>query len=205
MTDIFVCGTDTGCGKTVVTAALAMALGPAATVVVKPVQTGCPPDDDAAWIGAVTGCRTLVWARYAEALAPAVCADREGRPVDVDDLVRRTLAVESRHRIAEAAGGLLAPLSGDATMVDLAAGLAWPIVVATRPGLGTLNHTALTLDACKRRGLDVAGVVVSGYRGGIAEETNLDRLARMAPLLGVIKWCDDWSELSQVDLKLPPI
>lgn len=203
MTDLFVCGTDTACGKTVVTAALALALGPAETAVVKPVQTGCPPDDDAAWIASVTGCDTFVWTRYAEALAPAVCAERESRPVDVDDLVRQTLAVGSPKRLAEAAGGLLAPLSATATMADLAAGLGWPIVVATRPGLGTLNHTALTLEACERRGLDVAGVVVSGYRGGTTEETNLDRLASLGPLLGVIEWCDDWAELAQTDLTIP--
>lgn len=111
MTDLFVCGTDTGCGKTVVTAALAAVLGAPDVTVVKPVQTGCPPDDDAAWVASVTGCRTEVWARYREPLAPAVCAEREGRPLDVDDLIERTVAVRSRHRIVEAAGGLLAPLT----------------------------------------------------------------------------------------------
>lgn len=196
MTDLFVCGTDTACGKTVVTAAIALALGSAEVCVIKPVQTGCPPDDDAAWVGAVTGCRTAVWERFREPLAPAVCAERESRPIDVDDLARRTLAVGGVHRVAEAAGGLLAPLAGRATMADLAATIGWPVVVATRPGLGTLNHTALTVEACDRRGLDVAGVVVSGYRGGLVEETNLGRLGEIAPLFGVVDFCDDWSHLA---------
>lgn len=203
MTDLFVCGTDTACGKTVVTAALVLKLGAPTTTVIKPVQTGFPPDDDAAWVASVTGCRTFVWERFGDALAPAVCAEREGRPLDVDGLLRRTLAVRSPNRIAEAAGGLLAPLSGAATMADLAAGLGWPLVVATRPGLGTLNHTALTLEACAARGLDVAGLVVSGYRGGITEETNLERLGRLAPVLGVIGWCRDWGELENAPLTVP--
>lgn len=204
--DLFVCGTDTACGKTVVTAALASALGPADVTVVKPVQTGWPPDDDAAWVASVTGCRTEVWERYRDPLAPAVCAAREGRPLDVDGLVRRTHAVASRHRIAEAAGGLLAPLTRAETMADLARKLEWPVVVAVRPGLGTLNHTALTVEACARRGIGVAGIVVSGYRGGLVEETNLEELARIGPPVGVVDWCDDWSELSaRTHLALPGV
>lgn len=196
MTDVFVCGTDTACGKTVVTAALALALGPAEVTVVKPVQTGWPPDDDAAWVASVTGCRTEVWERFREPLAPAVCAEREGRPVDVDLLVRRTLAVDSRHRVAEAAGGLLAPLTRTETMADLAAALGWPTLVAARPGLGTLNHTALTVEACATRGIEVAGIVVSGYRGGLVEDTNLEALGRIGPPVGVVDWCTDWSGLA---------
>lgn len=204
MTDLFVCGTDTACGKTVVTAALALVLGPADVTVVKPVQTGSPPDDDAAWVASVAGCRTEVWARYREPLAPAVCAEREQRPLDVDDLVRRTLSVRAPHRVAEAAGGLLAPLTRDTTMADLAAAIGWPVVVAARAGLGTLNHTALTVEACARRRIDVVGIVVSGYRGGLVEDTNLDGLARIAPVLGVITWCDDWSHLADhVRISLP--
>lgn len=196
MTDLFVCGTDTGCGKTVVTAALALHLGATDTTVVKPVQTGCPPDDDAAWISAVTGASSVVFERFHEPLAPAVCAERARRPLSVPDLADRTRSVRATHRICEAAGGLLAPLAGADTMADLARDLAWPVVIATRPSLGTLNHTALTIEACRHRGLEVAGTVVSGYAGGVVEETNLDRLRRMAPLLGVVTLCDDWSRLA---------
>ena len=188
--DLFVAGTDTGCGKTVVTAALALALAPGVTVV-KPAQTGCPPDDDAAWVAAVTGCDAVVLERFAEPLAPAVCAERKGHPLDLDDLAERTLAAPGTHRLCESAGGLLAPLAGRTTMADLAAALDWPAVLAVRPALGTLNHTALTLEAAARRGIEVAGLVVSGFRGGTAEETNLPLLAEMAPVLAVLEYMGD--------------
>jgi len=196
VTDLFVCGTDTACGKTVVTAALALHLGPDRTTVVKPVQTGWPPDDDAEWVHDVTGARAVVLERFAEPLAPAVCAEREGRTLGVPDLAARTSSIEATHVLCEAAGGLLAPLAGDATMADLAAALAWPVVLAVRPALGTLNHTALTVEACERRGLDLLGLVVSGYTGGVTEETNLERLRRIAPVLGVVATCSDWTRLA---------
>ncbi len=198
--DIFVTGTDTACGKTVAGAALVRALGPE-TALIKPVQTGCPPDDDAAWIARVTGADTYVWERFAEPLAPAVCAERENRPLSVDDLAARTLGVDAPNRVCESAGGLLAPLAGTETMADLAARLGWPVVVACRPGLGTLNHTALTVEAAGRRGLEVLGCIVSGYRGGTTEETNLGRLAGIAPLIGVIPWSDT-IETSLPDVEL---
>lgn len=199
--DVFVCGTDTSCGKTVVTACLARKLAPGVAVI-KPAQTGCPPDDDAAWIAsvvAVAGVETYVWERFREPLAPAVCADRENRALDIDDLVARTLAVAARHRVCEPAGGLLAPLAGDATMADLAVGLGWPVVVATRPGLGAINHTALTIEACERRNLSVRGIVVSGYKGGTTEDTNLVAFERLAPILGVVPFHD------AIETSIPPL
>lgn len=199
--DCFVTGTDTACGKTVVTAAIALACAPD-VVVRKPVQTGSPPDDDAAWVGAVADCPAAVGMQFREPLAPAVCAAREGRVIDVAELVADTLAVAAAHRLCEAAGGLLAPLTDDVTMADLAARIGWPVVIAARPGLGTLNHTALTVEACERRGLAVYGVVVSGFRGGVTEDTNLERLAGArsdVPLLGVVDAVDDLDDLSPTD------
>lgn len=199
--DCFVTGTDTACGKTVVTAAIALACAPD-VVVRKPVQTGSPPDDDAAWVGAVAGCPAAVGMQFREPLAPAVCAVREGRPIPVDDLVADARALAAAHRVCEAAGGLLAPLTDDVTMADLAARISWPLVIAARPGLGTLNHTALTIEACLHRGLPLYGVVVSGYRGGVTEETNLQRLADMsphAPLLGVVDAVDGLDDLPPAD------
>ena len=98
--------------------------------------------------------------------------------------------------VVEGAGGLLVELGTDGTTcADLAAGLDLPLVVAARPGLGTLNHTALTLAEADRRGLPVAGVVVCGYpdEPDLATRTNLAELARLTDgrLAGVVPWIED--------------
>lgn len=190
----FVTGTDTGVGKTVVAAALARAEREAGRGVAycKPVQTGLAPGEpgDADYVAAAAGVPVTEALRLEEALAPAVAAGRAGIRIDVDALVGWC-----RHQgdsvdllLVEGAGGLLVPLWGDVTMADLAARLGADLVIATRPGLGTLNHTALTLEAARSRGLPVAGLVVCGWPAepGVTEATNLERLAAMAPILGLI-------------------
>ena len=191
----FVTGTDTGVGKTVAAAALARAEREAERTVSygKPVQTGLAPGEtgDADFVAAAAGVAAVEGLRLAEALAPAVAADRAGIKIDVDALVSwcRHQADGVDVLLVEGAGGLLAPLAGDVTMADLALRLeAEDVVVATRAGLGTLNHTALTLEAARARGLSVAGLVVGGWPAepGVTETTNLERLAAMAPVLGLI-------------------
>ncbi len=190
----FVTGTDTGVGKTVACAALARAEQAAGGRVAycKPVQTGLVPGEsgDADYVAASAGVPVTEGLRLEEALAPAVAAERAGIPIDVDALVSwcRHQADAVDVLLVEGAGGLLVPLSGQATMADLAARLGAELVVATRPGLGTLNHTALTLEAARARHLRVAGLVICGWPAepGITETTNLERLAAMAPILGVV-------------------
>jgi dethiobiotin synthase len=190
----FVTGTDTGVGKTVVAAALARAEREAGRGVAycKPVQTGLAPGEpgDADFVAAAAGVPVTEGLRLEAALAPAVAAERAGIKIDVDGLVGWC-----RHQgdsvdllLVEGAGGLLVPLWGDVTMADLAARLDADVVIATRPGLGTLNHTALTLEAARARGLPIAGLVVCGWPAepGVTEATNLERLAAMAPILGLI-------------------
>ncbi|MGH8972726.1 MAG: dethiobiotin synthase, partial [Acidimicrobiia bacterium] len=153
MTIRFVTGTDTGVGKTVVAAALARAEAGAGRRVAycKPVQTGLRPGEpgDADFVAAAAGVPVTEGLRLEEPLAPAVAAERAGTTIDVDALVSwcRHQAESVDVLLVEGAGGLLVPLSGAVTMADLAALLHAEIVIATRPGLGTLNHTALTLEA----------------------------------------------------------
>ena len=195
----FVTGTDTGVGKTVVAAALCRDLMAAGQRVAyyKPVQTGCGEGDegDAGFVAAAAPGTTIrEGLRLAEPLAPAVAAERAGVTIDVDGLLREAagLAAEADAVVVEGAGGLLVPLWEELTMADLAAGLGASLVVVARPGLGTLNHTALTLEAARARRLGIAGVVVSGWpeHPEPVEETNLERLAAMAPLLGVVRRVD---------------
>jgi len=191
----FITGTDTGVGKTVAAAVLAHRARADGKLVryLKPAQTGVRPGGkgDAAFVAAVSGVEASEILRFDEALAPAVAAERSGQTIDFDGLTADVLSHETGYDelLVEGAGGLLAPLAGNRTMADLATALRADAVVVTRPGLGTLNHTALTLEAAERRGLPVEGLVVCGWpsRPGLAERTNLERLAAMAPLVAVIR------------------
>jgi dethiobiotin synthase len=191
----FVTGTDTGVGKTVVCAAMALAEQASGRKVAyfKPVQTGVGPGEpgDAAFVAAA-GIPAAEGLRLDEALAPAVAAERAGCVIDVDGLVARVRAEAARVDVlvVEGAGGLLVPLAGELTMADLVARLPSDLVIVTRPGLGTLNHTALTLEAARARRLSVAGLVVCGWPAapGVTERTNLERLAAMAPVLGLVPY-----------------
>lgn len=191
----FVTGTDTGVGKTVASAWLAAGAREAGRSVryVKAVQTGLAPGasgGDADFVRAATGVQADELLRFAEPLAPAVAAERAGTPIDFGGLFTevRALADACEELIVEGAGGLLVPLAGDLMMADLAAALDAELVVVARPGLGTLNHTALTLEAARRRSLTVGGLVVCGWPDapGLAERTNLERLGAMAPILVTI-------------------
>jgi dethiobiotin synthetase len=164
----FVTGTDTGIGKTLVTAAVALALrarGVDARVI-KPVQTG---EGDAAELKRLVGLSEstaeIAPFSFTAPLAPLVAARLEGRALDVDEVVERVRALSESHEltIVEGVGGLLVPVGPGWTVADLAAELRLPLLVVARAGLGTVNHTLLTLAEAERRGLDVAGVVLNGY------------------------------------------
>lgn len=190
---VFVTGTDTGVGKTVVAAALAVEAKAEGREVCyfKPVQTGVRAGEpgDAEFVAAVAQVRTEEGLRFAAPLAPAVAAAVEGHKVDADELHARALdlARTCDTLIVEGAGGLLVLLSDRVDMADFASSLDAELVVATRPSLGTLNHTALTVEAARRRGLDPA-LVICGWpdEPGLTETTNLEQLSEMAPVMGVV-------------------
>jgi len=186
VSDFAVVGTDTGVGKTVVTAGLVGWLRAAGVDArgVKPAQTGYPPDDDAGFVAAACGTDDAATCleRLEPPLAPAVAADREGVALSYDAIregCERELA-DAAVGVVEGIGGLRVPLADDREVVDLVAALGVPAVVVARSGLGTLNHTALTVEALERRGCAVAGVVLNEYEAAsVAERTNPGVLAEM--------------------------
>jgi dethiobiotin synthetase len=186
-----VTGTDTGVGKTLVAALLCRARP--GTTYVKPAQTGLGADTaDIETVAKLSGVPARQGPGMHAALAPAVAAALEGVTVERAHLLHPFHGLDDV--VGEGAGGLLVELGTDGTtLADLAADLDLPLVVVARPGLGTLNHTRLTCEAAWARGLRVAGIVVNGYPAdpGEAERTNLDELARIAPVLDVIPWTDD--------------
>jgi dethiobiotin synthetase len=193
---LFVTGTDTGVGKTVVACALVRGLRGAGldVGVMKAVETGVGPEgplDATALREAAGGTDTLEEVcplRFALPAAPNVAARREGETVDLNRARRAFEQLASRHDavVVEGAGGLLVPITEDVNMADLAAELDLPVVVVARAALGTINHTLLTLCEAERRGLSVAGVVVSHADGPLsdADEANLAYLReRLGSLL----------------------
>jgi len=187
--DVAVVGTGTGVGKTVVTAGLVGVLrkdGVDARAV-KPCQTGHPPDDDAAFVAAACGAEAAATclARLEPPLAPAVAAEQVGADLSYrrlrDGCERELAAAETG--FVEGIGGLRVPLADGYEVLDLVADLDVSAVVVARSGLGTLNHTALTADALRRRDVPVRGIVLNRYEGAsTAERTNPAVLERMTGL-----------------------
>ena len=173
---LFVTGTDTGAGKTVVAAAIAAALHTRGERVAawKPVVTGVdePVADGAAWpadhelLAAAVGARPadVTTATFGPAVSPHLAAELAGAVLSLDVLVgaARAAAAGADVLVVEGVGGLLVPF-GDFDVRDLAVALALPIVVAARPGLGTINHSLLTVEAARAAGLDVRAVVLTPW------------------------------------------
>ncbi|WP_435197343.1 dethiobiotin synthase [Natronomonas sp. EA1] len=187
--DFAVVGTGTGVGKTVVTAGLVGTLRDAGVDAraVKPCQTGYPPDDDAGFVAEVCGTAAAATClrRLEPPLAPEVAADEAGRALSYEAILtdcERALA-DAACGVLEGVGGLRVPLAEGRDVIDLVADLGLPAVVVARSGLGTLNHSALTVEALRRRDIPVRGVVLNEYEAAtVAERTNPAVLARMVDL-----------------------
>lgn len=215
MSGYFVTGTDTGVGKTTVSAAILVAgrqrgLRVAA---VKPAESGCPEDPSGALIPAdATLLRAAAggWQkpddvcpfRLRAAVAPGVAAAAEGVTIDleaIDRVVER--AREAELFLVEGAGGLIVPLTESMTMADLAAHLRLPLLVVARDALGTINHTALTVEVAQKRGLAVAGIVLSACDSATeaAAQQNAEQIRRLVgpgvPILGRLPRLADGTDL----------
>jgi dethiobiotin synthetase len=189
----FVTGTDTGVGKTVVAAAIVARLrGLGADVrAVKPLITGLedPPDPD--WppdhelLARAAGCEPgeVILAGFGPPVSPHLAIELAGAaPPTLEWLTDgvRALARPEAITVVEGVGGLLVPLGPDVDVRDLACALGLPLVIAARPGLGTINHTLLTLEAARSAGLSVAGVVLTPWPDapGVMERSNRETIAR---------------------------
>ncbi|MCZ6468527.1 MAG: dethiobiotin synthase [Candidatus Dadabacteria bacterium] len=197
---IFVTGTDTGVGKTVVTAAIAWNLTQAGkrVALMKPVQTGTivsgPTDIEFVQkvLGADYSLDVSCPYMFSDPVAPLVASMLVGERIDIKKIKDSysRLSSDNDFVIVEGAGGLLVPILEDYFMSDLALDLDLPVLIVTRPNLGTLNHTFLTLESAKKRGLDVAGIVISNFPWdpGLPEQTNPELIFSMTgvDILGVI-------------------
>ncbi|WP_424018923.1 dethiobiotin synthase [Halorientalis pallida] len=185
-TDFAVVGTDTGVGKTVVTAGLVGWLRESGVDAraVKPCQTGYPPDDDAGFVADACGDDEAATClrRLEPALAPAVAAEQADADLSYEAILSgcRDAMDEAEVGVVEGIGGLRVPLANGREVVDLVADLDVPALVVARSGLGTINHTALTVETLRARGVTVGGVVLNEYAGETtAERTNPDVITGM--------------------------
>lgn len=160
MQGFFVTGTDTNVGKTIVSAWL---VGRLDAFYWKPVQAGNHPETDSQIVRRLTGvpAERILPEAYVlpEPIAPHEAARRAGTKIEMSRLVPPACQGPV---VVEGAGGLLVPLNDDVYVIDLAAELHVPIVLVARSTLGTINHTLLSIEAIRRRGLPLAGVVVNG-------------------------------------------
>ena len=187
----FVTGTDTGAGKTVVAGALAAALRARGerVAVFKPVVTGLdepsgawPPDHELLASAAGARPQDVTSATFGPAVSPHLAAELAGAMLDLGTLVAaaRTAAAGADVVVVEGVGGLLVPF-GDFNVRDLAVALGLPIVIAARPGLGTINHSLLTIEAARAAGLEVRAVVLTPWpaQPSVMEHSNRATIGRL--------------------------
>jgi dethiobiotin synthetase len=202
---LFITGTDTGVGKTIITAAIAAVLrrGGVNVGVMKPVATGCVRrregrvSEDGEFLAHAADSPEMLAEitpiRLAEPLAPTVAAARAHIHLDLEPVWSAWRRLRDAHDVmlVEGIGGILCPVTPRESVADMAKQFGLPLVIVARPDLGTINHTALTVEAARARGLDVAGIIINRYdrdTEDIAQMTAPDEITRVtgAPILGLV-------------------
>lgn len=202
---IFITGTDTEIGKTIIAGGLAAALKATGVDVgvMKPIATGgishptvsedaiflqhaAQVDDALAFINPIC---------LRHPLAPSVAAALEGVAIDLSqvDVAFNRLCQRHQFMVVEGVGGLAVPIQGELVVADLAKRLNLPLLIVARASLGTINHTLLTVTFARSFDLEIRGVVLNGLQAdakGLAEETNPEEIARLTrlPILGIVPY-----------------
>lgn len=203
---IFITGTDTGVGKTYIAERIVVGLRQQGVDVgvMKPAETGCRLRDgrllpaDALRLMSAAECKDSLELvnpyRFRQPLAPAVAAGLTRRKIDPKKIVSafRTLAARHDFMVVEGAGGILVPLSIKYAYGDLASAIKLPVIIVARPGLGTINHTLLTVSALQLRRIAIAGIIINhaGERqAGLVERTSPSVIAEISKMkiLGTVR------------------
>ena len=225
MNGFFITGTDTGVGKTALSALLLAELRRRGinAAPMKPVQTGCVKEGlrleasdlrftlAMAEINVLDKDRALMSPyRFEPACSPHLAAELAGTEIEIARIVNAAQALASEYDslIIEGAGGVLVPLNRRETMLDLMLELKLPVIIAARPGLGTINHTLLSIRTLKTAGLDIAGVVFVASEPSeprLIEEDNVVTVEQFeaVPVLGTIPFCLHLREASPIYSALP--
>lgn len=199
-TILFITGTDTGVGKTQVTAGIAASLRGSYSLW-KPIQTGTTlgsTDADSYRLkyGSGTDQREedIVSITLPDPLAPWMAAERASQSIDYQALVLegQRRKKEARILLVEGAGGLAVPLTDNKLIVNLTVDLGLRILLVARPTLGTVNHTLLSISYAKQHGLQIAGIILNGYLSledpALAENVQMIEHYGGIPVIGTLPW-----------------
>lgn len=204
---LFITGTDTGVGKTVISGAIIAALRSRGinAGAMKPLETGCLTlgkslqPSDGAFLKSIAQMddplNRITPLCFESPLAPLVASEIEGREIDLRRIRTNFKRLTEKYEalIVEGIGGLLVPVKRDYFVLDLAKELGFPIVIVARASLGTLNHTLLTVNYAIKEGLNIAGIIINFSRppeGNIAESTNPHAIQQLTdiPLIGIFPY-----------------
>jgi dethiobiotin synthetase len=207
---IFITGTDTGVGKTFVASGLIRAMNEKGLNVcpMKPVESGCRtvkgslvPADALALIKAANVDEHIDLInpyRLKNPIAPSVAAEIEGVSIRKSKILSAYKSLSRKYdlTVVEGAGGIMVPVYKKYLFLDLASDLKLPVIIIARPGLGTINHTLLTINAVKGKGLKVLGVIINyaeKIKKGISEKTNPAVIEEIGavPVLGVVPYLNN--------------
>lgn len=195
----FITGTDTGIGKTVITAALikTVTLLGLRACGMKPIETGCLREGDVLIPSDGMFIKTIAHMEetvnnitpccFESHLAPLPASEIEGVPVNFEKINKAYGELSRKYDavIVEGLGGLLVPITGDYFVLDLAKDFGLPVLIVSKPGLGTINHTMLTVNHAISAGLTVAGIIINYHlpsEGTAAENTNPEVLKKISPV-----------------------
>jgi dethiobiotin synthetase len=187
----------------VVAAALAAALRvdgvdvaafkPAVTGVDEP-EPGVPPDHELLAAASGRPVDEVAPHRFGPAVSPHLAAQLAGTALEPAALLAAARALRADVVVVEGVGGLLVPLTLGYTIRDFAVDLGWPVIIAARPGLGTINHSLLTIEAARAAGLDVRAVVLTPWPAdpGVLERSNVEAIARLGRVeVAMLPFVDD--------------
>ncbi|MFH1612447.1 MAG: adenosylmethionine--8-amino-7-oxononanoate transaminase [bacterium] len=207
---IFITGTDTNVGKTIITAGLANAFRKKGIDigVMKPIQTGKTLSDTLFLkkLACVNDCNSLITPyHFSFPLSPLVASQKEKKIIKIDKIKKAYQKLSSKHDLVlvEGIGGLLVPIKKDYLVIDLIKELNLPVIIVARAELGTINHTLLTVKQAEMEGINLIGIIINNFsqkKPGICEKTNPEIISKFThlPILGKVPYFDlnkkDWVE-----------
>lgn len=213
---LFITGTDTDVGKTIVTASIATSLRDKGMDigVFKPMMSGAKREDPNSDVSILkqfaddgNALERINPFQFDEPLAPYIAAKREGRTITLEQVEQAWRNVEPDHDVflVEGAGGLMVPMGPGYLAADVAKAIGYPLLIVARPGLGTVNHTLLTIRYAESIGLRVAGIILNGMKKdtkGIAEQTNPALIEEFSgvPVIGMLPWMKEIERQTMVTM-----
>ena len=212
---IFVTATDTGVGKTTISVALAKILKGQNVGYYKPVETGCDPVcSDASLLSKITGqdIDEIVLYKFRSPVSPLVAQELEDTEINVDLILSHLEQLKRKYDflIVEGAGGIKVPITEEEgriiTYLDLVYEASLPVLIVSRAGLGTINHTVLTVDALNSINAQIKGIIITGFKGEEPSEKKNPEVIQMMTGVDILAVCNKSDDpVNECFKKLKPV